>query len=51
MHLSYNQLIPIAADTHAAGANTKSKRIITEAKYTDKTVYIPINTMLLDLLL
>jgi hypothetical protein len=38
MHLSNNQLIPIAAETQAAGANTRSNLIITDAKYTDKTV-------------
>lgn len=32
MHLSYNQLIPIAAETQAAGAKTSNNRIITEAK-------------------
>lgn len=31
---SKSQLIPMAAHTHAAGAKTKSKRIITDAKYT-----------------
>lgn len=31
-HISKSQLIPIAAQTHAAGANTNSKRIMTEAK-------------------
>ena len=29
-----NQLIPIAAEIHAAGANTSKRRIITDAKYT-----------------
>ena len=31
---SNSQLIPMADEIQAAGANTKSRRIITEAKYT-----------------
>jgi hypothetical protein len=46
MQTSKSQLIPIAAHIQTAGANTNKRRIITEAKYTLRTAYIPMNVML-----